>query len=416
MPRTQNSATNAWNFTSQANNNNKSNTYRVLPSFDWGKTMEYIPIERIDKAYRQCCRHKTQSKSRAEYSLDYELENLRLWRELNDMTYRRSEAKAFCVTRPKLREVICSAFRDRVVDTLLVGEFLPLFEAEMTDRAYACRKGMGTDYGIEDIAKQIDKITHGYTRKAWVLKGDISGFFMSIDRRMLWNVVEDVIRSKYKGENVEWWLWLWRMVIMNAPEKSCVRIGDLKLWEKLPKNKSLFTNGEDRGLPIGNLPSQVLANLMMSRFDKWAIARMQGYGRYVDDFIMIDTDKKRLLNSLSEARRWLKIELGLTLHPDKVWLQEADKGVTFTGAVIKRGRIYALNRNIGNVYNVIEAWNRTSSPTAEQARRFCKRMNSMMGMLRRRNEYALRWRLWRLTGHKNIIYCKNLTTYKTRRI
>lgn len=377
--------------------------------------MEYIPIERIDEAYRQCCRHKAQSRSRAEYSLDYELENLRLWRELNDMTYRRSRARAFCVTRPKLREVICSAFRDRVVDTLLVNEFLSIFEAEMTDKAYACRKGMGTDYGIADIARQIRSVAQGYTRKAWVLKGDISGFFMSIDRRMLWNIVEDVIRSKYKGENIEWWLWLWKMVIMNAPEKNCVRVGDLKLWKRLPKNKSLFTNGEGKGLPIGNLPSQVLANLMMSRFDRWAMARAQGYGRYVDDFVMIDTDKKRLLDNLENARGWLETELGLTLHPDKIWLQEASKGVTFTGAVIKRGRVYALNRNIGSVYNVIEKWNRATLPTIKQTCRFCKRMNSMMGMLKYRNEYALRWKLWSMTEHKDIIYCKNMLTFKTKK-
>lgn len=377
--------------------------------------MEYIPIERIDEAYRQCCRRKAQSQSRTEYSLNYELENLRLWRELNDMTYRRSRARAFCVTRPKLREVICSAFRDRVVDTLLVNEFLPTFEEEMTDKAYACRKGKGADYGIADIARQMEGITQGYTRKAWVLKGDISGFFMAIDRRMLWNIVEDVVRSEYRGENVEWWLWLWRMVIMNAPEKDCVRVGNLRLWERLPRNKSLFTNGDEKGLPIGNLPSQVLANLMMTRFDRWAMTRAQGYGRYVDDFVMIDESKERLLKNLHEARRWLKRELGLALHPDKVWLQEAGKGLTFTGAVIKRGRVYAISRNVGNIFKAVEKWNRLNNPTGEQIQRFCRRMNSMIGFLKRKNEYGLRWKIWDAIEHKDRIYCKNMITYKARK-
>lgn len=375
---------------------------------------EYVTIERIDKACKACCKHKAGSQSRAEYMLDYEMENLSLWRELNTMTYRRSEAKAFCVTRPKLREVICAAFRDRVVDTLLADEFLPLFESEMTNKAYACRKGKGTEYGVQDIAEQIMTISEGYTRETWVLVCDIQGFFMSIDRRMLWNITEDVVRRKYKGEHMEWWLWLWETVIMNAPEENCRKVGDLSLWRRLPENKSLFTNGKGKGLPIGNLPSQLLANLMMSRFDKWAMARVEGYGRYVDDFVMIDTDKRKLLRTLEEARKWLKRELGLTLHPDKVYLQEARKGLRYTGAVIKQGRVYALNRNVGNIYRLVGRWNASPNPTDEQTRRFCKRMNSMTGMLKRRNEYGLRWRIWEAVRHKDRIYIKNMITYKAR--
>jgi len=77
---------------------------------------------------------------------------------------------------------------------------------------------------------------------------------MSIDRNLLFNIINDVIRKKYHGGDIENWLWLWKTIIMNAPEKNCKRVGNLDLWKNLPANKSLFTSN-GKGLPIGNLSS-----------------------------------------------------------------------------------------------------------------------------------------------------------------
>ena len=79
----------------------------------------------------------------------------------------------------------------------------------MTDKAYACRKGKGTDYGIADVKKQIKRVSENYTKEAWILRGDLQGFFMSINRLLLYSLLEKVIREKYHGSDIEWWLWLW---------------------------------------------------------------------------------------------------------------------------------------------------------------------------------------------------------------
>ena len=229
---------------------------------------EYIHIELIDEAYRDCCKHKGGTEGCIEYKMNYLLNNLQLYNELNSMTYEIGKSKAFCVTRPKLREVFCAQFRDRIVHHILAIKFLPIFEGEMVDNAYACRKGKGTDYGIDHIRQQIERVSDNYTKETWILKCDLQGFFMSINRRMLYDIVEKIIRKKYQGGDMDFWLWLWRKVIMNDPSKNCVKVGDLSLWDRLPSNKSLFTCGEGIGLPIGNLPSQILANLLMSAFDK----------------------------------------------------------------------------------------------------------------------------------------------------
>lgn len=327
------------------------------------------------------------------------------------MVYEISKSKAFCVTRPKLREVFCADFRDRIIHHLLAIKFTDILESEMTDKAYACRVGKGTDCGIADVKKQIKRVSENYTKEAWILRGDLQGFFMSINRSLLHGLLEKVIRKKYHGSDIEWWLWLWKKVITHDPTKNCVRVGDLSLWDKLPKNKSLFTCGEGVGLPIGNLPSQLLANLLLSQFDKLMIERVGkdgGYGRYVDDFLVISRDEKLLLNILQEARNYLLEELELTLHSHKVSLQRAASGVRFTGVLIRPGRALPNPRTIEHLYDVIDRFGMVPNPEGEVLQRYANRINSLMGMLAHCNTYNIRRKAWTMMPHKDRVFCINM--------
>lgn len=377
--------------------------------------MEYVTIEEIDQAYRDCKRRKTSTGGYLEYSKNYIMENYRLYEELNSMTYEVGKSRCFVVTRPKLREVFCAQFRDRVVHHLLVNKFITILESEMTDSAFACRMGKGTDYGINYIKDAIERVSHNYQRETWVMKCDIEGFFMSIDRMMLYQRLESVLRRDYHGADIEWWLWLWGKVILNRPERNCERVGDLALWNDLPDNKSLFKSG-GKGLPIGNLPSQILANLLLSPFDKMMIERLGdgGYGRYVDDFVCISTDKALLLRLAHDAREYLS-SIGLKMHPRKFYLQEAKKGLEITGAVIKQGRVYVNNRSVNNMREVIEAWNRKIEHPPDDVKRFVRRMNSHFGHLRHRRTYAIRRKAWKEIKDKSKVYCINMYKLKARK-
>lgn len=372
---------------------------------------EYVTIEEVYAAYYDCCKHKGSTPGCIEYQMNYIANNYQLYIELNLMIYEISKSKAFCVTRPKLREVFCADFRDRIIHHLLAIKFADILESEMTDKAYACRVGKGTDYGIADVKKQIKRVSDNYTKEAWILRGDLQGFFMSINRSLLYGLLEKVIRKKYHGSDIEWWLWLWKKVITHDPTKNCVRVGDLSLWDKLPKNKSLFTCGEGVGLPIGNLPSQLLANLLLSQFDKLMIERVGkdgGYGRYVDDFLVISRDEKLLLNILQEARNYLLEELGLTLHPHKVILQRAASGVRFTGVLIRPGRTLPNPRTIEHLYDVIDRFGIESDPKSEVLQRYANRINSLMGVLAHCNTYNIRRKAWTMMPHKDRVFCINM--------
>ena len=377
------------------------------------KSREYVSIELIDEGFRDCRKHKRSTMGYAEYCMDYLRNNRQLHIELNGMTYKSGQSTAFLVTKPVLREVICSLFRDRIVHHILKIKFFGIFEQEMIDDAYACRVGKGAEYGIRRLREKIATVSTNYTREAYVLTGDLRGFFMSINRQLTYRVVEDTIRRRYQGDDIEFWLWLWRMVILTPPEENCVRRGNQKLWDALPAHKSIFKS-RGRGLAIGNLPSQMLENLLLSSFDKWVMERLKslgmsekefGYGRYVDDFYIVCTNKAILLKVYSEARIYLKIHLDLTIHPNKFYLQSVRKGVRFCGAIIKPGRVYARNRTIHHLFEAIKEWNADPSP---ETKSYVQRINSYFGLLCQRNSYAIRWKAWKTISHKQEIYCVNM--------
>ena len=147
--------------------------------------IEFVSLEEIDVAYRDCRKHKANTYGALQYAMDSEINNYDLWEELNSQTYKLGLNRTFIVTRPKLREVFCAPFRDRIVHHLLYNRFKDILENEMIDDAYACQKGKGTQYGVKRIKQHIEEITQNYTRKAWILKCDLKGFFMSIDKQRM---------------------------------------------------------------------------------------------------------------------------------------------------------------------------------------------------------------------------------------
>ena len=366
---------------------------------------EHVTIEEVFDAYYDCRRHKRSKQSAVRYELDYELENYRLWRELNAMTYSPATSTAFCVTRPKLREVFAADFRDRIVHHLLYNKLNWMFETELTDCAFACREGKGTLYGARYVRQAMDELGGD----AWYVKCDVSGFFMAIDRGILFREIERIMRKYWKDGPLDWWLWLVRTVVMHRPEQNCEIRGNARLWEGLPEDKSLFCS-DGIGLPIGNLTSQVFANVYMGIFDRWILSRLDGgrYGRYVDDFIIIHTDKRLLTRLLGEARDFLGSELKLRLHPHKVTIQQVRRGVLFTGTFIKGSLLLPGKRLRNGAVSAARGW---TGGNEEHLRKKVCSLNSYYGLLIHLSSYRLRKKMWRSLGsyeHLNLINNKKL--------
>lgn len=91
----------------------------------------------------------------------------------------------------------------------------------------------------------------------------------------------------------------------------------------------------EKGLPLGNLTSQLLVNIYMNECDQYMKHKLKVkyYIRYADDFVLLSEDKKYLENVLPSISEFLKGTLKLNLHPDKVFIKTLASGVDFLGWV-----------------------------------------------------------------------------------
>ena len=352
-----------------------------------------IPFNEFVEAYYDCRRTKRNKDSAIEFEMNWQCDLYQLYTEVNERTYTISDSITFVTTRPKKREVFAASFRDRIVHHLVCRKIEPLFEAYFIHDTYNCRAGKGTDYGVKRLHQRIQEVSENYTRDCYVAKFDMQGFFMSISRSILWNMLEIFLIERYNGSDKDLILWLVEKIVLHDPENHCVRKMPKYMWHDIPANKSLFTNGDGYGLPIGNLTSQMFANFYLTEFDKWMSERFV-YGRYVDDFYVIDYDKRKILKTIPEMRKQLA-KVQVNLHPDKVYIQHYSKGISFIGGVVKKYRIYSGNRTVDNFKMAILRINEIKD-RKEQAEHTVQVINSYLGFLKHRRTYNIRKRIIKL--------------------
>ena len=348
-------------------------------------------------AYYDARKTKRNTINQLQFEIDYEKQIIELYKQIISYDYEPKRSICFVVKKPVKREIFAADFSDRVVHHLIYNYIMPLFDATFIHDSYSCRIGKGTHYGIGRINKFIRSCSHNYKQDCYVLKLDISGYFMAMNKSILFNQIKNTLNKKKDKINFDYnlILSLIETIIFNEPTQNCIIKGSRKDWNNLPTNKSLFHSAKNCGLPIGNLTSQLFGNIYLNEFDHW-IKQSLGikyYGRYVDDFILIHKSKEYLKSLIEPIREYLKLELHLTLHPKKIYLQQYSKGVKYLGAVIKPNRIYIANRTKGNFYNAIEKQNKIAlnhKPTKQEQKDFQAVINSYLGILSHYKSYKLR--------------------------
>lgn len=359
-------------------------------------------LEEVLDAYYECRRNKRRTVNQLAFEADYESNCADLCRDLNGSTYRIGRSITFVVTRPKLREVFAADFRDRVVHHIIIRRIGHLFEEAFIEDNYNCRKGKGTLYGVMRLKEMVRQCSEDYTRDCWIGKFDMQGFFMTIHKPTLWGMLERFMEERLPEGEFRLLAPLVRQVVMHCPEKNCYRKSPLEMWDSIPPNKSLFSVGDDYGLPIGNLTSQIFANFYLHGFDVWMKDRFRWYGRYVDDFYVLAHDKRAILDAIPDMRERLGRDVGVRLHPEKVYIQHYTKGCKFTGSVVKRERTYVGNATVSNMTERIVQLNGLVAggrePSSVEVEHFACCMNSYFGFMGHHCTYAIRRRLARLVA------------------
>ena len=361
------------------------------------------------QAYFDARKNKRNTWNQLRFEIEFERNLLIMYEKLINRTYEIRNSIAFIVNEPVKREIFAADFSDRVIHHLIFNYINPILEKQFIPDSYSCRKGKGTHYGVKRVAAFIKTCSENYTKDCYVLKLDIKGYFMGINKQSLMEKLHRMIDPvRYvpfepKESSFCWndcfdfdllW-WLIDKVVWNDPTQSCIIKGKLSEWEGLPPTKSLYHTAPNCGLPIGNLTSQLFSNVYLHDFD-YFVGQVLGarfYGRYVDDFVIVHQSKDFLLNIKNEINMYLKEYCMLKLHPNKVYFQHYSKGVAFLGVYVKPYRCYISNRTKTKFYKTvreIESDLSAKEPLYADLEKIRARLNSYLGIMKHYSTYNIR--------------------------
>lgn len=244
------------------------------------------------------------------FEFDLEKNIFDLYRDLKNGTYKHGAYKGFWIHDPKLRRIHKATVRDRVLHHAIFRVLNPIFEPTFIPNSFSCRIGKGTHKGMKKVAEMLRAVSQNNTRECYALKCDIRKFFDSVDHDTLIRIISKRIKDKKV------------MILIKEVVESFTA-----------SRPNLF---DRRGIPIGNLTSQIFANIYMNEFDQFIkqVLKVKYYARYTDDFIIISSDKKYLEDLIIPIQDFLRTKLYLELHPKKVHITKHIRGIDFLGYVI----------------------------------------------------------------------------------
>jgi RNA-directed DNA polymerase len=264
------------------------------------------------------------------HAFQYYLEEnlMQLFLELNSAMYRHGGYQHFVVNDNKRRKISVATIRDRVVHRLVYDHLNAIYDKTFIFDVWSCRKGKGLLGAIE----RTQELLHGYSN-SYIWKCDVQKFFDSIDHQTLLNIL-------------------------------ALRVQGTKTLHMLQTilASSVTLDGKRVGVPIGNLTSQIFANIYLNEFDRFVkhILKPQAYLRYGDDFILIEADKQKLIAFRTASITFLKEKLHLTMNAKSDRMMKAKHGLRFLGMVIWPFGSKLNNRNLRRIYERVNHSNLSS--------------------------------------------------------
>lgn len=238
------------------------------------------------------------------FSMVKEEELLRATEEIQNLTYRQGEYKIFKVFEPKERLIMALPFYDRVVQHMICNAIQPVFENGFYYHSYACRSGKGMHAASDTLYQWMYETEVKQGLRMYAFKGDISKYFASIPH------------DKLKDENRRY-------------------IGDKKalmLMDDIIDHNGILPDGV--GIPVGNLTSQLFANVYGNKLDKFCkhVLHIPYFVRYMDDFIILSDDLEQLKEWVKRIEEFLENEMLLHINPKSTILY-AGNGIDFCGYI-----------------------------------------------------------------------------------
>lgn len=266
---------------------------------------KFIDINNVFRAWRRFSSGKTDKKDVLEFWRNLESNLFKMHDDLILNNYQHDNYEKFTVRDPKERTIHKARIRDRIIHQLIFDYIRPIFEKSFIFDSYSSRAGKGAHKAVKRFRLFCRKVSRDNTRPCWVLKCDIKKFFDSIDHKVLFSLIEKKITDKrIKGL-------IYRII---------------KSFETAP----------GKGLPLGNLTSQLFANIYLHQFDYFIknILRFDYYIRFNDDFIIAHHDKEFFEAKIKTIKEFLSENLALLLPDGKISLRKLGWGIDFLGYIV----------------------------------------------------------------------------------
>lgn len=269
-----------------------------------------ISLENLFAAWDKFQSGKKKKRDVCEFEWELEKNIFQLHRDLKNKTYKHGAYTSFYIQDPKQRHIHKAAVRDRVLHHAVFSVLNPIFEPTFIAHSLSCRVGKGTHKGVEILDKTTKTVSRNTYKSCFALKCDIKKFFETVDHAILMTL----LAKRIKDADAMW-----------------------ILGEIVGGFKSEYSNlFHAKGLPIGNLTSQLFANIYLNEFDQFVKHRLKikNYVRYTDDFVIVSYDKSFLENLIEPIRKFLRDTLALELHPRKVTIRKLHWGIDFLGYIV----------------------------------------------------------------------------------
>lgn len=262
-------------------------------------------FQNLYSAFERAKRRKRFKAGVGEFEYNLEKNLFEIKKELESSAYQPSKPKSFILKDPKKRIIFAVDFKDRVIHHALCNIIEPIFEKSFIFDSYACLRNKGTHRAVWRFDKFKKAVTKNNSRKGFVLKADIRKYFDTINHQILLAIIGRKISDKQT-------MWLIRKIVNSYEGK-----GELK----------------GRGIPIGNLTSQLFANIYLNELDHFVKEdlKIKYYIRYMDDLVILNSSIDLLLETKKKIDEFLNNELDLKLHPQKSRIFSLERGVDFLG-------------------------------------------------------------------------------------
>jgi len=254
---------------------------------------QIVQFENLYYSFKMAMKGTGKNKSTTRFFFHLENELILLQKELQNETYQPGDYRFFKIYDPKERLIAVAPFRDRVVHHAIVNILTPVYERCFIYDSYATRPDKGTHIAIKRAQKYV-------RRWKWYLKSDIEKYFENVNHDILMNILKKKLKEKSLLNLLE-------KIIRNVPDK--------------------------KGIPIGNLTSQFLANVYLNPFDHELKdhKRIPAYLRFMDDFVLFADSKEYLKRLKLEIESYLMKHLAINIKQSVTCIHRCSHGLNFLG-------------------------------------------------------------------------------------